>query len=68
MAYMRLGDLLITAGAITPEQLDRALELQKSSTGRLGDVLIEKGFITEKQLIEAPVSYTHLTLPTNSLV
>lgn len=53
MAYMRLGDLLITAGAITPEQLDRALELQKSSTGRLGDVLIEKGFITEKQLIEA---------------
>ena len=32
MAYMRLGDLLITAGAITPEQLDRALELQKSST------------------------------------
>ena len=25
MAYMRLGDLLITAGAITPEQLDRAL-------------------------------------------
>ena len=53
MAYMRLGDLLITAGAITPEQLDRALELQKSSKGRLGDVLIEKGFITEKQLIEA---------------
>lgn len=29
MAYMRLGDLLIAAGAITQEQLEGALTIQK---------------------------------------
>ena len=29
MAYMRLGDLLIAAGAITDEQLQAALQAQK---------------------------------------
>ena len=29
MAYMRLGDLLIAAGAITQEQLEEALTIQK---------------------------------------
>ena len=29
MAYMRLGDLLLSSGVISHEQLERALELQK---------------------------------------
>ena len=32
MAYMRLGDLLIAAGAITEEQLQTALQTQKQTT------------------------------------
>ena len=53
MAYKRLGDLLISAGLITDEQLGQALALQKTSKKRLGDVLTESGIITEQQLIEA---------------
>ena len=41
MAYKRLGDLLISAGLISDEQLGKALELQKTSKKRLGDVLTE---------------------------
>ena len=53
MAYMRLGDLLVSSGVITNEQLEKALEMQKETKERLGDVLIRAGFITEQQLIEA---------------
>ena len=50
---MRLGDLLIAAGTITQEELDKGLALQKEQKGRLGEVLISNGIITEQQLIEA---------------
>ena len=53
MAYMRLGDLLIAAGAISTPQLQEALAIQKQTGQRLGDVLIDSGIITERQLIEA---------------
>ena len=51
--YRRLGELLLAAGTITKEELDRGLALQKESKGRLGEVLIANGIITEDQLIEA---------------
>lgn len=53
MAHMRLGELLIAAGTITQEELERGLALQKGSKQRLGAVLISNGIITEDQLIEA---------------
>ena len=67
MAYMRLGDLLVSAGAISGKQLDDALALQKQTGQRLGDVLIENNIITERQLIEAlqmqlGVEYIDLTM------
>ena len=40
MAYMRLGDLLVSSGVIT--------NVQKETKERLGDVLIRAGFITEQ--------------------
>ena len=51
--YRRLGELLLAAGTITQEELDRGLALQKEQKGRLGEVLIKNGIITEDQLIEA---------------
>ena len=51
--YRRLGELLIAAGTINEEQLNRALEIQKESKDRLGTVLIENNIITEDQLIES---------------
>ena len=48
MAYMRLGDLLVSSGVITNEQLEKALEMQNETKERLGDVLIRADFITEQ--------------------
>ncbi|MBR4157987.1 MAG: Flp pilus assembly complex ATPase component TadA [Oscillospiraceae bacterium] len=53
MAYKRLGELLIAAGTISEEELERGLALQKGTKDRLGTVLISNGIITENQLIEA---------------
>ena len=53
MAYKRLGDLLISAGTITPEELDMGLQRQKETKERLGAALISAGIITEAELIEA---------------
>lgn len=53
LAYHRLGDLLISSGVITEEQLAQALAIQQKTHKRLGSVLIEYNFIKEQQLIEA---------------
>jgi type IV pilus assembly protein PilB len=49
---LRVGDILIESGYLTQEQLEQALELQKSSPvrKRVGEVLIESGIITEDRL------------------
>lgn len=48
-----LGEILIKAGLITEEQLELALQRQKSSGIKLGELLIAEKTITEKQLVEA---------------
>lgn len=53
MAYKRLGELLVDAGAITEEELKKGLEIQKETKQRLGAALISSGLITEENLIEA---------------
>lgn len=42
MAYKRLGDLLIAAGTITPEELDMGLQRQKETKERLGAALFQR--------------------------
>ena len=42
----RLGERLVEMGCITPEQLDQALDLQRSKGGRVGELLAELGFIS----------------------
>ena len=42
---MALGETLVGQGVISPEQLTKALEAQKSSPGKkIGEILIEMGF------------------------
>lgn len=48
---IRVGDLLVEAGAITQDQLDQALAKQKEDGGRLGTVLETMGFISKELLI-----------------
>lgn len=49
---IRIGDLLVSEGVITEEQLMQALKTQKSSGGKLGHTLISLGYITEDRLLE----------------
>ena len=51
---IRIGDLMISAGYITEDQLKEALAIQKESGGkRIGQVLIELGYVTEVQMLSA---------------
>ena len=45
------GDLLVSEGMITAEDLDRAVELQRTGGKSLGRVLIELGLMTESGLV-----------------
>ncbi|KIL53328.1 type II secretion system protein E [Jeotgalibacillus alimentarius] len=47
----RLGDMLLEAGVLTQEQLEKTLA-EKQQHLKLGDALLERGYITEQQLIE----------------
>ncbi len=49
----RLGDILISANKITPQQLSEALAKQKVIGKKIGEVLVETGVITEADIIEA---------------
>ena len=48
---IRIGDVLVAAGAITDEQLQEALAKQKETGGKLGNTLLEMGFISQQMLI-----------------
>lgn len=47
----KLGELLVAANLITPEQLQQALELQKRERGRLGSILTKLGFVSEEKIV-----------------
>ncbi len=46
-----LGQMLIARGAISPVDLERALELQGNVGGRLGSLLMRIGALSEEQLL-----------------
>jgi MSHA biogenesis protein MshE len=50
---IRLGDLLVREKLITQDQLEFALEQQKSNGRKLGRVLVENGFISEEHISES---------------
>ncbi|MCX7177522.1 MAG: ATPase, T2SS/T4P/T4SS family, partial [Proteobacteria bacterium] len=50
---IRLGDLLITQGLLTNEQLKLALEEQKRSGRKLGRVFVESNYVTEESIAKA---------------
>src|SRR5436190_13434132 len=50
---MRLGEILIARRLLEPEDVERALELQKERGDKLGKILIDMGFIAAKDLLSA---------------
>ncbi len=46
----RLGERLVAAGRISPEQLEQAIATQDAVPGKLGAVLVQLGFLTLEEL------------------
>lgn len=49
----RTGEILVEMGLLTPQQLEEALEEQKTSHLRIGEIFVAKGWITHVELTEA---------------
>jgi hypothetical protein len=52
MAKPLLGEMLVEAGEITKEQLDKALQIQKEEGGLIGIILVNLSFIDEQTLVK----------------
>ena len=58
----RLGQILVSKGLITSQQLDKAIQLQLTNGLRLGETLIQQGWISERQLGRALKKQNNLRL------
>ena len=58
---MKLGDILISHGAIDQEKLEAALSDQRAFGGRLGRTLVDLGYLTEEKLVAALAQQLDLT-------
>jgi len=51
---MRLGEILVSRKLATPEDIDRALELQKDRNGdKIGKILVDLGFVAMRDVMAA---------------
>jgi MSHA biogenesis protein MshE len=57
---LRLGELLVTQGVLTPAQLEIALGERKRSGRRLGRILVEDGIATEEAIAQALAVQLHI--------
>jgi general secretion pathway protein E len=52
-APLRLGEMLIQRGKIQPDELERALELQRERGEKLGKTLVDMGLIAQRDMLAA---------------
>jgi type IV pilus assembly protein PilB len=52
-ATSHIGDALVSAGLITPEQLQRVLAQQKATGSMLGELLIDQGTVSAGAMLDA---------------
>ncbi|NIA14417.1 MAG: hypothetical protein GWP08_10065 [Nitrospiraceae bacterium] len=58
---LRLGEIMVAAGAITAEQLGEALDIQTNSRGRLlGEILVERGAASEGDITQVVACQLHV--------
>jgi len=53
MAQKHVGEILVEHGAITPSQLDGALDEQRRSGEMIGQILVRRGVATENEVMQA---------------
>jgi len=57
---INLNKILLDTEKLSPEELDKALALQKKSKKELRDILIEEGFISEDELLSLISYYLYI--------
>lgn len=50
---LRIGEILVQMGYVTPDQMEEALQIQRSTRELVGEILIRLGYITREQLARA---------------
>jgi len=50
---MRLGEILIERGKLEPDELERALELQRERGDKLGKIVVDMGLIAQRDVLAA---------------
>ncbi|MCC7507885.1 MAG: hypothetical protein IT464_00750 [Planctomycetes bacterium] len=50
MERLKLGEMLLKKSLITKEQLDTAIEYQKSLGGKIGNIIVKLGYMTDEGL------------------
>ena len=50
---MRLGEMLVARKLASPEDIDRALELQKERGDKIGKILVDLGFVAMRDVMAA---------------
>ncbi len=53
MGWGRIGDILLSEGKITEEQLRHALEMQENDPREVGQVLLSLGYVAKADLAQA---------------
>ena len=56
----RIGEILISEGKITREQLEMALTMQRDDARKLGEILLSLGFVTAEDLAQAFAAHLKL--------
>ncbi len=63
MKNIRIGEVLVSQGYLTEEQLEQALAYQRQAPGkRLGELLVELGLVTEQQKLQALAARLSMSL------
>jgi glycosyltransferase XagB len=63
----RLGEQLVLRKVITPQQLEKALEIQQNDGGRLGSILVSLGYATARE-IEENASVIDVSFPLGEML
>ncbi len=53
LRYQRIGEILIARQKIEPDELERALELQRERGDKLGKILVDMGLIAQRDVLAA---------------
>ncbi len=43
--HTRLGEILVEQGSLSPEQLEKALQIQGSDSRMIGQILVSRGYV-----------------------